>query len=146
MLKAKEIEISYKRGNSVKRDRLTTSGDIFDFALKFYDENIIDYRELCYVILMNNNLRPNGWYKVSEGGLNETLVDPRMILQAALLSNSSVIILVHNHPSGAVRPSRDDDRLTERVRKVCDIMKIKLLDHVIVSTDGFYSYNDEGRL
>lgn len=146
MLKAKEIELSYKREKKIDRERLLSSEDIFKFALKFYDENTIEFREYFYVILMNNNLKPNGWYKVSEGGLTETVVDVRMVMQAALLSNSNIIALVHNHPSGSVRPSRDDDRLTERIKKASDVLNIKVIDHVIVTPDTYYSYNDEGRL
>lgn len=147
MLKAKEVELSYKRGKNADRKKLASSLEMSQFAVKCFDEDVIDYKEQCYVILMNNNLRPNGWYRVSDGGLNETLVDVRIIMQAALLSNSTCIVLVHNHPSGAVRPSRDDDRLTDRVKKACDIMNIRLIDHIIVTSDAtYYSYNDEGRL
>lgn len=146
MLKAKEVELSYKREKKIDRERLMSSEDIHKFALKFYDEKTIEFREYAYVILMNNSLKPNGWYKVSEGGLNETLVDVRLIMQAALLSNSTIIALVHNHPSGSVRPSRDDDRLTERVEKASKLLNIKFIDHVIVTPDAYYSYNDEGRL
>ena len=146
MLKAKEVELSYKRDRKLDREKLQSSEDVFHFALKFYDDNVIDYKEYCYVILMNNSLRPNGWHKVSEGGLTETIVDIKIVLQAALLSNSACIILVHNHPSGNVRPSKFDDKLTERLKNACEIMSIKFQDHVIVTSEAYYSYNDEGRL
>lgn len=145
-----ELTPVYRKTNhpSWSLSRLASSGDIFSFCenVVYSDANGMDYDEKCYAIHLNNNLRVVAFHKISEGGLNETLVDVRKVLQGALLSNASLMVLIHNHPSGSVRPSKDDDRLTERIKKACDIMQIKLLDHVVVADGGYYSYNDEGRL
>lgn len=87
-----------------------------------------------------------GVVPISEGGLNQSLADVRIILQAAILGNASGIILSHNHPSGNRLPSKEDDALTERVSKAVKLFDIQLLDHVIVTDCGYYSYSDEGRL
>lgn len=69
-----------------------------------------------------------------------------MILQGALLTNATGIILAHNHPSGTLKPSREDDRLTRRIVEAADIMNIRVNDHIILTSEGFYSYDDEGRI
>lgn len=81
---------------------------------------------------------------ISEGGISETTADIRIILQAAILSKASGIIFSHNHPSGNIQPSGDDNRLTQRVKEAANIMKISLLDHLIVSNETYYSFTDEG--
>ena len=74
------------------------------------------------------------------------MADVRMILQGALLTNATGIILAHNHPSGTLKPSKEDDRLTRRVVEAADIMNIRVNDHIILTSEGFYSYDDEGRI
>ena len=69
-----------------------------------------------------------------------------MVLKEALLANATNIALAHNHPSGNLRPSREDDRLTDKVKQAAKLLDITLIDHVIVTNDGYYSYQDEGRL
>ena len=102
--------------------------------------------EECWIILLNNDLRVIDTVRISVGGWNETLVDVRMILREALLKRATLIVLSHNHPSGSIKPSPDDDQLTERVKKACEIMYVKLLDHIIVTDGAYFSYCDEGKL
>ena len=83
---------------------------------------------------------------VGVGTLNSVLIHPREVFKSAILSNASNIILAHNHPSGNTSPSRDDDRLTEAVRRAAELMNIRLLDHLVVTDGDYYSYCDEGRL
>ena len=84
--------------------------------------------------------------RISQGGVNNTLADIRLILKAAIDALASGIILCHNHPSGNLQPSRHDDQLTERVQKAAKLMDIALLDHIILADNRYYSYMDEGRL
>ena len=84
--------------------------------------------------------------QISEGGITETSADVRIILQAALLTNATAIILAHNHPSGKLRPSRQDIALTEQVKKAAEIMRITVIDHIILTDDSYYSFADEGQL
>ncbi|MDE7430568.1 MAG: JAB domain-containing protein [Lachnospiraceae bacterium] len=114
---------------------------------KVYDEETIGYKETFKVLLLNNANKIIGYTTISEGGLTSTIVDVRVIMQTALVSNASAIILTHNHPSGNTRLSCHDDSLTKKIKAACEIMDIRLLDHIIVTPyDSFYSYCDEGRL
>ena len=102
--------------------------------------------EEAWVILMNQNYKLIKAERLSHGGITETAVDVRLIVKAALMNNATIVALCHNHPSGNTRPSKDDDRLTERVKKACEVMRLYLLDHVIVTDGNYYSYREKGRL
>ena len=83
---------------------------------------------------------------ISSGGISETAVDVRQIIKHAVLCNATVLALTHNHPSNNPKPSSDDDRITQRVKSACDIMRIHFLDHVIVTDGQYYSYQEQGRI
>lgn len=102
--------------------------------------------EEAWVILLNQNYKLIKLERISHGGITETAVDVRVIMKSALLNNATIIVLCHNHPSGQVRPSKDDDRLTERVKKAADIMRLYMLDHVIVTDGAYFSYREQGKL
>ena len=102
--------------------------------------------EEAWVLLMNQACKLIKTMRISHGGISETAVDVRVILREALLANATVLALCHNHPSGNATPSRDDDRLTERVNQACQTMRIYLLDHVIVTDGAYYSYREQGKL
>ena len=122
--------------------RFNNAADIYRFMRDIVDENV----EEAWVVLLNQNYRLLKKVRLSRGGITETAVDIRIIIKEALLVNATVIALCHNHPSGNTRPSRDDNMLTQRVKAACDTMRIHLLDHVIVTTDGYYSYCENGKL
>ena len=102
--------------------------------------------EEAWIILMNQNYRLIKEERLSHGGITETLVDVRVIVKEALLNNATIVALCHNHPSDNARPSKEDDRLMERVKKACELMRIYLLDHVIVTESSYYSYREKGRM
>ena len=102
--------------------------------------------EEAWVILMNQNYKLIKAERLSHGGITETLVDVRLIVKEALYNNATIVALCHNHPSNNARPSKEDDRLTERVKKACELMRLYLLDHVIVTDGNYYSYRERGRL
>lgn len=143
--KVGEVELAYKPKTKPKQ-RLETSADCYQYFLNTYKDTELEYRESFKVVFLNMNLRPLGWTTVSTGGINNTIVDVRIILQAALLTNASMIVCCHNHPSGSRNPSRDDDLLTQKIQKACLIMNIPMLDHIVITADSYYSYSDEGRL
>ena len=105
----------------------------------------LPYEEL-WVALTNRAGKVIGKAKISQGGTGETSADLRIILKTAINALASGIILCHNHPSGNVRPSSQDDALTRRLDKAADLLEIKLSDHLIVSDGTYFSYADEGRL
>ena len=102
--------------------------------------------EEFHILLMNQNFKLIKEECISHGGITETAVDIRIIMKEAILNNATVMAVCHNHPSGNTRPSREDDRLTDRIRKACEIMRVYFLDHVIVTDGAYYSYREQGRL
>lgn len=106
--------------------------------------------EESWVLLLNNNARIIRCAHLSSGGLTETSVDVRMLLKEALLSNATSFILIHNHPSGRMIPSRADKDLTQKVQKAGQAVNIRMLDHVIVSDssdmNNYYSFSENGYL
>ena len=102
--------------------------------------------EECYVMLLNNMNKVIDRVKVGSGGYTATTVDIRCVLREALLKRATAIALCHNHPSGSLRPSQEDDKLTQNIAAACKVMNIRFLDHIIFTDRRFYSYMDEGRL
>ena len=102
--------------------------------------------EECWVILLNQASRMIKKVRISIGGLSATAVDVRVILKEAITASASAMALVHNHPSGSVRPSREDDLLTKNLNQAAELMNIRLIDHLIFTDAAYYSYCDEGRL
>ena len=103
-------------------------------------------REEAWIILMNQNYRLIKTECLSHGGLSETAVDIRLIVKSAILNNATIVALCHNHPSNNAMASKEDDRLTERLKKACELMRLYLLDHVIITDGAYYSYRERGRL
>ncbi len=102
--------------------------------------------EEFHILLMNQRFKLIKEERISHGGITETAVDLRVIMREALLCNATVLAVCHNHPSGNTTPSRQDDQLTERIRKACETMRIFFLDHVIVTDGSYYSYHEQGKL
>lgn len=99
-----------------------------------------------WALFLNQKCRLIKAVRLSHGGISGTLIDVRIVMKEAVLCNATVMILCHNHPSNNMRPSRDDERLTDRMKKACDIMAINFLDHVIIGDGSYYSFREEGKL
>ncbi len=102
--------------------------------------------EEFWALYVNQRMKLVKAKKISQGGLTETTADIRIILKEALLYNATNMFVCHNHPSGSIHPSGTDDKLTSDIRKASEIMRIRLLDHVIVTDGNYYSYHEEGKL
>ena len=102
--------------------------------------------EKSWVLLLNNNARLLHFAQLSTGGLTETMVDVRMLLKIALLHDATSFILVHNHPSGNMRPSRYDEELTQRVERAAQAVNLRMIDHVIVTEGEYYSFSENGKI
>ena len=125
------------------RDRFDSAAAIYEYMRpKMQDLDV----EEAWILLMNQNFRLIKSVMLSHGGITETAVDIRLAVKSALLCNATVVALCHNHPSGNTRPSGDDDRLTQRMKKACELMRLHFLDHLIITDGRYYSYSDEGRL
>lgn len=123
--------------------KFSSSADV----LRFMQPLVQDlHHEKSWVLLLNNNAQLLHCSTLSSGGLTETAVDVRMLLKEALLHDATCFILVHNHPSGNLRPSRADDDLTQKVHKAAQAVNIRMMDHVIVTENDYYSYSESGKL
>jgi DNA repair protein RadC len=143
--KLSEIKLYYKPKISVK-PKINCSSDAYANALKFYDQNTIALQEQFIILYLNRANTVLGAHQLFTGGLTGTIADIRLIMGIALKSMACGIIISHNHPSGNLIPSEADRTLTDKVKKACDIMDIKLYDHIIVSPNegSYYSFADEG--
>ena len=102
--------------------------------------------EVFAVVFLNRANKINHFEIISKGGITGTVADPRVILKKALEEDATAIVLCHNHPSGNLKPSRADEELTKKIKEAAAYFDIKIIDHIIVSEDGFYSFADDGLL
>lgn len=139
------LEIGRRRQVTTPPDKtaIRCSADI----AAFLKARLQDLRHEVFVVLFLNRAHKINHYEVvSEGGITGTVADPRIILKRAVEENAVSIILCHNHPSGSLKPSRADEQLTEKIRQAAAYLDITVLDHIIVSDSGYYSFADEGLL
>ena len=143
ILAASEIGRRRLEEEPLERKQIRCSKDIYEV---FYPLMCDLPVEECWVLLLNQSSKIIDRICISRGGLASTQVDVRCILREALLKRAVSMVLCHNHPSGNTSPSRDDDRLTEALRRAAEVMNIRLLDHLVITDGGYYSYCDEGRI
>ncbi len=115
------------------------------FCKRIYEaeDAVAGYCEYCYALLLDRANHLNGYVKISEGGLCATLIDNRKVVKAALDANTDAVILVHNHPSGNPRPGKADIEATDGLRQCLKLFNMRLLDHIILSEDSFFSFADD---
>ena len=122
---------------------LRSSEDVY----RHFRENLgREMRELFYVVLLNNKNRKIREVKISEGSLTASLVHPREVFNPVIRESAAAVIFVHNHPSGDPAPSPEDVDITRRLKEVGDVMGVRVLDHVVIGHDRFFSFNDKGML
>ena len=138
-------ELGKRRKEEAIKERVTilSSKDVYDC---FYPLMCDLPTEEFWVLMLNQASKIIDKVKISAGGLSATAVDVRCILREALVKRASAIVLCHNHPSGNIRPSKEDDLLTRHVAQASECMDIRLVDHIILTDGAFYSYSDEGRI
>lgn len=148
MQQVSEIAISYKpKVKAADRYTIRFSQDAYNLLIReAFDTETLEYKEYFKLVLLNKANKVLGITTLSEGGMDGTIVDVRLILQTALLAHSSNIILAHNHPAGGLTPSSYDDEVTKKIKEAAKLMDITLYDHLIVTRDNYYSYADEGRV
>ena len=143
ILAASEIGRRRLEEEPLERKQIRCSKDIYDV---FYPLMCDLPVEECWVLLLNQSSKIIDRICISRGGLASTQVDVRCILREALLKRTKSMVLCQNHPSGNTSHSRDDDCLTEALRRAAEVMNIRLLDHLVITDGGYYSYCDEGRI
>lgn len=145
-MKKKSVEYSLKiEKKDFPIEKITHAGQSFEYAKKFYFDDI-DIYESIFIILLNKASNTLGYAKISQGGISSSIADIKIIAKYAIDSLASAVILVHNHPSGVTRPSREDDELTRKVVSALELIDVQLVDHIIITENDFYSYADEGRI
>ncbi len=142
-----ELELIYKtKVKPSERPLVTSSKNCYSLLLQTWDENKIDFVEQFKVLLLNRCNRVLGILELSTGGITGTVADIRLIMAAALKANAVAIIISHNHPSGNLKPSKADEDLTRKIKTAGMYLDIQVIDHIIVTSEGYYSFADEGVL
>jgi len=142
---AAALELGRRRqaSSSLEKTVVRSSRDI----AQYLQITLKDYSyEVFAVVFLNRANKINHFEIISKGGITGTVADPRIILKKALEEDATSIVLCHNHPSGNLHPSRADEELTKKIKEAASYFDIKIIDHIIVSEEGFYSFADEGIL
>jgi DNA repair protein RadC len=145
LLNVSEIKVTYSTSDTPKV-RIKSGEDAYNVLLASWDMDTIELQEEFKVLLLNRANEVLGLYPLSKGGITGTVVDQRLIFAVALKCNATGIIMCHNHPSGKLLPSEADITLTKSIGKCAELLEINLLDHLIITKNGFYSFSNEGKL
>ena len=138
-----EIRVSYTSGNEEKAI-IKSSDDSYKLFYATWSKHTLELQEEFKVLLLNRSNKVLGIYPMSKGGVSGTIVDSKLVFSVALKCNASSIIIAHNHPSGNLTPSEADKSLTKKLKEAGKFLDIQLLDHLIITKDGYYSFVDEG--
>lgn len=139
-----EIELIYKtKVQASQRPKIASSTDAYNVLMQSWNPDRLEFIEEFKILLLNNASRVLGIFEVSKGGISGASADIRIVFAAALKANATGIILAHNHPSGQLVPSDADKYITENMRKAGELLNIRVLDHLIVTAEGFCSFSDE---
>jgi DNA repair protein RadC len=140
-----EVELVYKfTMKASERPSINKPEDSYELLNSTWDQNRMNLLEEFKVVYLNGSNKVIGIYEMSKGGITGTVADPRLILAVALKSLTVGMILAHNHPSGSLKPSQADLDLTNKINQACKFHDIRLLDHIILSSEGYCSFANEG--
>jgi DNA repair protein RadC len=142
-----EIEVSYKP--TLKLSALTKvqhSEEVYRLLIETWDKTKLQFVEQFKVMLLNRANRVLGICTITTGSATGTIADPRLIFAVALKSNACNIILAHNHPSGNLCPSTHDCELTQKIKEGGKLLEVTVIDHLIVSIEGYYSFANDGAM
>jgi len=147
LLEVAEIYLTYK--SNVKpslRPKVNASRDAYKILLENWDSEKIELVEQFKVLLLNRANKAIGIFEASTGSVTGTVADPKLIFASAIKANACGLIIAHNHPSGNLKPSQADIDLTRKIREGGKLLEIPLLDHIIITTESYFSFADEGLL
>jgi DNA repair protein RadC len=140
-----EIQLSYRtKVKPSQRPKVASSKDAYDILLENWDEDKLEFIEQFKVLLLNRASKVLGIYEASTGGVSGTVADPKLIFAAAIKANASAVILSHSHPSGQLKPSDADINLTKKLVEGGKFLEIHVLDHIIITSESYFSFADEG--
>ena len=134
-----------KTPSNFEKVKIISSNDAFKVIKQFYFDDI-DIFESFFILCLNRNNQTIAYAKISQGGVTGTVVDIKLIAKYAIDCLASGVILAHNHPSGNLKPSNEDLAITKRIKEGLKILDISVLDHLILTSQGYLSFGDEGIL
>lgn len=148
MMKLPEIilTLQYKGTKKTELKKIDSSRTAAEVLRLFFNDGTINFSEEFVMVCLNTAAQVIGYYRVSKGGMTSTTVDVRIIATIALNCCATNVIIAHNHPSGQLKPSEADKRVTERVKEGLNTLDIKLSEHIILSDEGYFSFADEGMI
>ncbi|NQS89852.1 DNA repair protein RadC [Patescibacteria group bacterium] len=144
---ALEIGKRFYKEKAEKKKRISSSKEAIKYVFNYYRPYLMDSKkEFFNVVLLDGRNKPIGNVKISEGSVDTSLVDPKEIIKEATKKSASALILVHNHPSGEPEPSKEDMEITNRIIKACDLVGLRVLDHIIIGKNrrDYFSFLDKG--
>jgi len=143
--KVSEIQMYYKPElKASERPKINSSKSAYNVILSAWDPRKIEFLEQFKVVLLNQAYRVLGIYELSSGGITGTIVDVRLVFSAALKANATALMIVHNHPSGNLTPSEADKNITRKISDAGKLLDIALVDSLIITAEGYFSFADEG--
>lgn len=143
--KVSEIEVYFKPNfKTSERPKICSSKDAYTVLKNNWKEGVLQYTEEFKTILLNSANRVLGIVDIAKGGKDYVPVDMRLIFSIALKASASKVILAHNHPSGALIPSAADKALTQKAISASKLLDVEVCDHIIISTEGYFSFKDDG--
>lgn len=140
-----ELLVSYSP-HIVSAQKISNSRESYSLITNYWNLDTIEMLEEVKVILLNKANKVLGIFDLSKGGICSSIIDLKIVLSIALKTLASGIIIVHNHPSANLTPSKADIDITQKLKSACDIMEILLLDHLIITKEDYFSFADDGLL
>lgn len=142
-----EVTVQYRTKVSMtEQPKILSSRDIETYIRHVWDADKLEHIEQSIIVMLNRANKVLGWALLSTGGLAGTVIDPKVVFQTVLAANASSFIVAHNHPSGNLEPSQADIQVTKKLQEAGKFLDLPLLDHVILTSESYYSFGDEGML
>lgn len=138
-----EIQVSYNTNSRVKQ-KITSSASAYEILKSNWNQGRLELQEEFKVLLLNRANDVLGIYNMSKGSVSGTVVDIRLLFAVALKCNASGILICHNHPSGNLNPSDADIEITKKIKQASELFDIRMIDHIIITHLGYYSFLDSG--
>ena len=141
-----EVLIVYKRPILGSMPKVRRSLDVDSILRNFINLETIDFKEHFWVLLLNNDNQVIGISEIAKGTTTHVSIDMKEIFQLVLKTNATGIIISHNHPSGKLKASASDKQLTKKIKTIADLFSVSLIDHIIITSESYYSFSDDGIL
>jgi DNA repair protein RadC len=145
LFQVSEVELTYRtKIPYADRPVITESRNSYDILMELWDQNKIELLEEFKILLLDRRNAVLGFVPISSGGISSCIIDPKILFVAALKARASSIVMAHNHPSGNLRPSKQDKDLTQKIKSAGMLLDISVLDHLIITRENYYSFADNG--